>query len=197
MRSALRRRHPALATVGSADIQSSANGSGIAAVPGTTDQFYGMTDRGPNVDGRTDNEKILPVPDFHPQIAVFQLTDGTATPGRPSSSRVPTANSWLGWSIRGHHRRNPGHHRRASASPVRSRPGHRGSGRDARRHLLGVRRIRAVSGPLRRERQRNRTAFTVNGSLPLELSLRSANQGMEGLTITPTARRSSASCSRH
>jgi hypothetical protein len=73
---------PPLATVGGVDIQSCANGSAIAAVPGKTDEIYGMTDRGPNVDGRTDNEKVLPIPDFHPQIAVFQLTDGAATPGK-------------------------------------------------------------------------------------------------------------------
>jgi len=45
---------PPLATVGGVDIQSSANGSAIAAVPGKTDEIYGMTDRGPDVDGRTD-----------------------------------------------------------------------------------------------------------------------------------------------
>src|SRR5215813_12606906 len=40
---------PPLDTVGGVEIQSSANGSAIAAVPGTTDEIYGMTDRGPNV----------------------------------------------------------------------------------------------------------------------------------------------------
>lgn len=73
---------PPIATIGGVAIQSSANGSAIAAVPGKTDEMYGMTDRGPNVDGRTDNEKVLPVPDFHPQIAVFRLSEGTATPGK-------------------------------------------------------------------------------------------------------------------
>ena len=40
--------------------------SAIAAVPGSTDEVYGLSDRGPNVDGRTDDEKVLPVPDFQP-----------------------------------------------------------------------------------------------------------------------------------
>src|SRR5258705_9605802 len=73
---------PPITTVGGVEIQSSAGGSAIAAAPGERDQIYGMTDRGPNVDGRTDNEKVLPLPDFHPQIAVFRLSEGTATPGK-------------------------------------------------------------------------------------------------------------------
>jgi hypothetical protein len=71
-----------IATVGDVEIQSSAYGSAIAAAPGNADEIYGLTDRGPNVDGRTDNEKVLPVPEFHPQIGVFSLSDGTATPGK-------------------------------------------------------------------------------------------------------------------
>src|SRR6478735_1735635 len=87
---------PPLATIGGVDIQSSANGSAIAAVPGKPDEIYGMTDRGPNVDGRTDNEKVLPIPDFHPQIAVFQLTDGTATPGKTIILKGPDGEQLVG-----------------------------------------------------------------------------------------------------
>jgi len=87
---------PPLATVGGVDIQSSANGSAIAAVPGKTDEIYGMTDRGPDVDGRTDTEKVLPIPDFHPQIAGFQLTDGTATPGKTIILKGPDGEQLVG-----------------------------------------------------------------------------------------------------
>jgi hypothetical protein len=87
---------PPLATVGGVDIQSSANGSAIAAVPGKTDEIYGMTDRGPDVDGRTDTEKVLPIPDFHPQIAGFQLTDGTATPGKTIILKGPDGEKLVG-----------------------------------------------------------------------------------------------------
>jgi len=87
---------PPLATVGGVDIQSSANGSAIAAVPGKTDEIYGMTDRGPDVDGRTDTENVLPIPDFHPQIAVFQLTDGTATPGKTIILKGPDDEQLVG-----------------------------------------------------------------------------------------------------
>ncbi|MBX9981498.1 MAG: esterase-like activity of phytase family protein, partial [Mycobacterium gordonae] len=36
-----------LATIGGVDIQASAHGSGIAPVPGSSDEIYGLTDRGP------------------------------------------------------------------------------------------------------------------------------------------------------
>lgn len=38
--------------------------------------FYAMTDRGPNIDGATSNDKIFPKPDFTPQIAKFKLENG-------------------------------------------------------------------------------------------------------------------------
>ena len=124
---------PPLATVGGVDIQSSANGSAIAAVPGKTDEIYGMTDRGPDVDGRTDTENVLPIPDFHPQIAGFQLTDGTATPGKTIILKGPDGEQ-----------------------------------------LVGLVDPQANTGE---------SLVTIDGRR--ELSLRSPNQGMEGLTITP------------
>src|SRR5271166_6727589 len=55
--------------VGDVAIQPNAHGSAIAAVPGKSDEIYGLSDRGPNVEGRIPDERVLPVPDFHPQIA--------------------------------------------------------------------------------------------------------------------------------
>lgn len=55
-------------------------GSSLAPVPGTTDQIYLLTDRGPNVDGATSSAKNFPVPAFQPRIGKFRLeSDGTAT----------------------------------------------------------------------------------------------------------------------
>ncbi|BDB44633.1 MULTISPECIES: esterase-like activity of phytase family protein [Mycobacterium] len=68
-----------LATMAGVTIKAAAHGSAIAAVPGSADEIYGLTDRGPNVDGRSPGEKVLPLPDFHPQIAKFKLADGVAT----------------------------------------------------------------------------------------------------------------------
>ncbi|MDT5367743.1 MAG: hypothetical protein QOC62_2174 [Mycobacterium sp.] len=70
---------PPLTTIGGVTIQSSGAGSAIALVPGSADELYGLTDRGPNVEGRTKNEKVLPVPDFQPRIEKFRLRDGTAS----------------------------------------------------------------------------------------------------------------------
>ncbi|MCW2558710.1 MAG: esterase-like of phytase family protein, partial [Mycobacterium sp.] len=68
-----------IATVGGVDIEGSADGSAIAAVPRSTDEVYGLSDRGANVDGRTDDEKVLPVPDFQPRIDEYKPSDGSAT----------------------------------------------------------------------------------------------------------------------
>src|SRR5262249_50718664 len=53
-------------------------GSAIATVPGTTDEFYSLTDRGPNVDG-TGGGKVFALPNFTPQIGRFKLANGTLT----------------------------------------------------------------------------------------------------------------------
>ena len=157
---------PPLATVGGVDIQSSANGSAIAAVPGKTDEIYGMTDRGPDVDGRTDTEKVLPIPDFHPQIAVFQLTDGTATPGKTIILKGPDGEQLVGL-----------------VDPQAN------TGESLVAMSDGTFWVSDEYGPFL-------VHFDANGKeierlppfkrvLPRELSLRSPNQGMEGLTITP------------
>src|ERR1700722_4697351 len=65
--------------IGDVAIQPNAHGSAIAAVPGKSDEVYGLSDRGPNVEGRTPDERVLPVPDFHPQIAKLKLADGVAS----------------------------------------------------------------------------------------------------------------------
>lgn len=45
-------------------------GSALAAIPGCSDQFYLLTDRGPNADGAASDTKIFSVPDFNPQIGL-------------------------------------------------------------------------------------------------------------------------------
>lgn len=51
MRSRWPRFLPPLATVGGVAISGGAYGSGLTPGPGARDEFYGLTDRGPNVDG--------------------------------------------------------------------------------------------------------------------------------------------------
>lgn len=48
-------------------------GSGMALHPFADGQFYLMTDRGPNFDSATGGQLVFPVPDFTPQIGLFQI----------------------------------------------------------------------------------------------------------------------------
>src|SRR5262249_22187389 len=54
-------------------------GSALAPVPGSSTEFYAMTDRGPNVDG-PNGSKVFVLPSFTPQIGRFRINaDGTVT----------------------------------------------------------------------------------------------------------------------
>ena len=64
--------------VGGVEIQSNANGSASAVVPGKSDEIYGMTDRRPDVDGRTDNERSFQCRTFTRRPPGCQLKDGAA-----------------------------------------------------------------------------------------------------------------------
>ena len=73
----------------------------ILVANGNTGEFYGLTDRGPNVDGPNKDEKVAATPDFTPQIGRFKLEDGAAVlqsvitlkgrDGRPLNGRNDTA----------------------------------------------------------------------------------------------------------
>lgn len=88
-----------LGTIGGVTITGGAFGSSLTTVPGTTDEFYGLTDRGPNVDG-PGGTKIEPIPSFDPAIGQFSIHDGKAVllatiplqapDGTPYSGRVNT-----------------------------------------------------------------------------------------------------------
>ncbi len=65
---------PTLGQFGGTTVQGSGFGSALTPVPGSADEFYGLTDRGPNVDGPAKDEKLTPTPDFVPKIGKFKLT---------------------------------------------------------------------------------------------------------------------------
>ncbi|GAB3130677.1 hypothetical protein GCM10027289_15730 [Tsukamurella serpentis] len=69
---------PPIASIGGVSIDGSGYGSAWTPVPGTPDEFYGLTDRGPNVDGPEPGQKVSVTPDFTPQIGRFKLADGVA-----------------------------------------------------------------------------------------------------------------------
>lgn len=177
---------PPLATVGDVDIQSSAYGSAIAAVPGDDDAFYGLTDRGPNVDGRGDNEKVLPQPDFHPQIGLFRMQDGAATQEKSITLAGRDGQPLVGLV-------DP------AADTGEDLVTLDGAPLPTSDHGLDTEGLVALPdgtfwvsdeyGPFIVHFDANGTELErlspFDGTLPRELSLRSANQGMEGLTITP------------
>lgn len=177
---------PPIATVGGVAIESSADGSAIAAVPGSADALYGLSDRGPNVDGRTDDEKVLPVPDFQPRINEYKLSDGSAT-----VEKTIGLTGTDGAPLRG--LVDPQANTGETLVDIDGKP------LPTSDHGLDTEGLVALPdgtfwvsdeyGPFLvhfdaagKELERL-SPFT--GSLPRELSLRTPNQGMEGLTITP------------
>ncbi|QWF78409.1 esterase-like activity of phytase family protein [Amycolatopsis sp. CA-230715] len=90
---------PPLATVGGVPITGGGYGSALAPVLGGSDEYYGLTDRGPNVDG-PGGEKVEPLPAFTPSIGKFRLRGGKAeleqtiplraADGTPYSGRLST-----------------------------------------------------------------------------------------------------------
>ena len=177
---------PPIATVGGVVIEGSADGSAIAAVPGSTDEIYGLSDRGPNVDGRTDNEKVLPVPDFQPRINRYRLTDGAATVEKTIGLTGPDGKPLNGLV-------DP------RADTGETLVDMNGAPLPTSDHGLDTEGLVALPdgtfwisdeyGPFLvhfdaagKELER---LSPFDGSLPRELAFRTPNQGMEGLTITP------------
>jgi len=178
---------PPMATVGGVPVQSSGAGSAIAAVPGNPDQIYGLTDRGPNVDGRADNEKVLPVTDYSPQIVKYTLTDGIAqeqqtiilknTDGQPLNGLVVDVGDTGGETMVDIH-----------GNPMpNSERGLDSEGLVALQD--GTFWVADEYGPFIIHFDANGNEIErlspYDGSLPGELAMRDPNRGMEGLTITP------------
>ncbi|WP_158019300.1 esterase-like activity of phytase family protein [Mycobacterium basiliense] len=175
-----------MTTVGGVLINASAHGSGIAAVPGKADEIYGLTDRGPNVEGRTPDEKVLPVPGFHPHIAKLKLADGLATVEQVITLHGPAGSPLVGLVP-------PQANTGEALVDLNGAPLPPSEyGLDPEGLVATVDGSFWVSdeyGPFLihfdahgREQER---LSPFDGTLPRELALRSPNHGMEGLTITP------------
>ncbi|HVV22006.1 MAG TPA: esterase-like activity of phytase family protein, partial [Pseudonocardiaceae bacterium] len=176
---------PPLVTIGGVRITGGAFGSSLYPVPGSKDEFYGVTDRGPNVDG-PDGEKVEPLPDFDPSIGKFRFV-GTnavlekviplrAADGTPYSGRV-NSQANTGETIVD-----------LNGNPLPADP----NGYDSEGLVAmpdGTFWVSDEYGPFithfdRTGRQIGRLS-PFDGSLPAELAMRVPNKGMEGLTITP------------
>lgn len=176
---------PPLATVGGVTIRGDGFGSSLAPVPGSSDEVYGLTDRGPNA-YLPDGTVIEPIPTFQPTIGQFKLANGEATlersipladgAGRPYSGRLNSANA-SGERILA-----------LDGTPLPADP----NGYDPEGLVAmadGTFWVSDEYGPFVTHfdaggRQISRLS-PFDGSLPRELANRQPNHGMEGLTITP------------
>lgn len=85
-----------LATIGGVTIGGGGYGSSLTPVPGRSNEFYGLTDRGPNVDG-PNGTKVEPLPNFHPQIGRFRFdSNGKAVLDKAITLRLPNGTPYTG-----------------------------------------------------------------------------------------------------
>ncbi|HVX47237.1 MAG TPA: esterase-like activity of phytase family protein [Mycobacteriales bacterium] len=179
---------PPLATIGGVKITGGAYGSSFTPVPGHRNLFYGLTDRGPNVDA-PDGAKVEPLPEFQPAIGEFRLTGHKAVllkriglqaaDGTPYNGQVdPQATT--GETIEDR-----------NGNPLPTSP----NGYDPEGLVAmpdGTFWVSDEYGPFithfdRTGRQIERLS-PFGGGLPAELAMRVPNKGMEGLTVTPDGR---------
>jgi Esterase-like activity of phytase/Bacterial Ig domain len=177
---------PPLATIGGVNITAGGYGSSLAPVPGSNDEYYGLTDRGPNVTAPDGVTKIEPLPSFDPAIGKFKLvgTDAVlekkipleAGDGTPYNGLVNSQAS-TGETIEDLN---------GVVQPT-SPYGYDSEGLVALKD--GTFWVSDEYGPFithfdSHGRQIGRLS-PFDGSLPAELAMRVPNKGMEGLTITP------------
>lgn len=176
---------PVLGEYGGTTVQGSGFGSAWTPVPGSADEFYGLTDRGPNVDGPAKNEKLTPVPAFVPKIGRFKLVDNRAVlqssielrakSGVPFNGQVDIAAS-TGETIKD---------LQGTVLP----PTDHGLDPEGLVALAdGTFWVSDEYGPFLVHFAADGTEIerlSPGNGLPKEIALRTPNQGMEGLTVTP------------
>ncbi|NNH73990.1 esterase-like activity of phytase family protein [Nocardia uniformis] len=176
---------PALGTFGGVEVQGSAFGSALTPVPGAPGEFYGLTDRGPNVDGPAKNEKIVPMPEFVPQIGRFRLVDNRAELISTIELKNRAGVAFNGVIDTG-------------AETGETMRDLSGTPQPATDHGLDPEGLVALPdgtfwvsdeyGPFLVHFDATGTEIerlSPGNGLPAELSQRTPNQGMEGLTVTP------------
>jgi hypothetical protein len=176
---------PPLATIGGVPLSGGAYGSSLFAAPGSDDEFYGLTDRGPNVGG-PDGVAVEPLPAFAPAIGKFRFKDDGGAMleksiplrdarGKPYSGRVNTL-SPTGETIVD-----------LNGTVLPADP----NGYDSEGLVVrpdGAFWVSDEYGPFithfDRSGQQMERLSPFDKSLPSELANRVPNRGMEGLTIT-------------
>jgi len=174
-----------LATIDGVRVTAGAHGSSIARVPGRPELLYGLTDRGPNVD-HPNGTKVEPLPDYVPRIGRFRLVGGKAVLERQILLRDRDGTAFTG---RLNCEAGTGEtitDLQGAVLPC-SPAGYDPEGLVAAPD--GSFWVSDEYGPfllhLDRTGRLIERLSPFDGSLPGELSRRTPNQGMEGLTLTP------------
>ncbi|MEU7059578.1 esterase-like activity of phytase family protein [Streptomyces sp. NPDC046197] len=176
---------PPLATIGGVKVSGGAFGSSLYPVPGSKNEFYGITDRGPNVD-TPDGKKALPLPDFDPTIAKVRLVGTKAEVLKTIPLRAADGTPYNG-------------HVSTQANTGESLIDLAGNALPASPYGYDPEGLVALPdgtfwvsdeyGPYITHFSSDGRAIErlspFDGSLPAELAHRVPNKGMEGLTITP------------
>ncbi|KAA0022770.1 esterase-like activity of phytase family protein [Antrihabitans cavernicola] len=181
---------PPLGEVGGVKISGSGYGSSWTPAPGVAGEYFGLTDRGPNVDGVQDNQKVEPIPSFTPAIGRFKLADGKAellqsiplkaADGSPLNGQVSTEAS-TGETI-------------VDINGAVLPPSPNGYDPEGVVALAdGTFWVSDEYGPyithFGADGRATERLSPFDATLPGELKLRTPNQGMEGLTITPDGKK--------
>jgi hypothetical protein len=177
---------PPLATIGGVPITAGAYGSSLAPVPGSRTEFYGLTDRGPNVTAPDGVTKIEPLPKFDPAIGKFRLVGTKAILEKKIPLRAADGTPFNGLVNTEANTGEEIHDLSGAVLPA-SPYGYDSEGLVAMKD--GSFWVSDEYGPFithfsRTGRQVSRIS-PFDGSLPAELEFRVPNKGMEGLTITP------------
>ena len=179
---------PPIATIGGVKITGGAFGSSFTPVPGSKrNEYYGLTDRGPNVTLPDGSTKMEPIPGYDPAIGEFRLTDdGKAVLEKKIALRAADGSSYNGL-VNGQASTGETIEDLSGKVLPTSPNGYDPEGIVALPD--GTFWISDEYGPFithfdRTGKQIGRLS-PFDGSLPGELAQRVPNKGMEGLTITP------------
>ncbi|HEY4266824.1 MAG TPA: esterase-like activity of phytase family protein [Galbitalea sp.] len=177
---------PPLATIGGVKITAGAYGSSLAPVPGTSNEFFGLTDRGPNVTAPDGVTKIEPIPTFDPAIGKFKMVGTSAILEKKIPLRAANGSPYNGLVNSQASTGETIEDQSGKVLPT-SPYGYDSEGLVAMKD--GTFWVSDEYGPFithfdSKGRQIGRLS-PFDGSLPAELAQRVPNKGMEGLTITP------------
>jgi hypothetical protein len=177
---------PPLATIGGVKITGGGYGSSLAPVPGSSDEYYGLTDRGPNVTGPDGVTKIEPLPSFDPAIGKFKLTNGQANLEKAIPLRAADGTPYNGLVNSQASTGETIDDLNGNVLPT-SPYGYDSEGLVAMKD--GTFWVSDEYGPFITHFDKNGKQIgrlsPFDGSLPAELAMRVPNKGMEGLTLTP------------